>query len=230
MHAFYSRFHNFGFICLFSVAHGACVHAAVLTHNNDIPLTIGVIGRNRSCIPLIRRNTPIPIEKVVHGSTSKDDQSKAKITFVEGEQPNMTVNGGNMVLGMMVVDNLTLSPKGHELVDIHIQIDEKGIISAKATDQRTKNQADIKIKRPEHFSHLQLIEMSECISSLKKGLEIENLPNVSLQLPHFYSSYKRQKYDDSEKIQLQITNEICPIYGSRGSEEVAFEFELEDSC
>lgn len=94
------------------MAYGACVQAAVLSRKpsapsmyvrNVIPLTIGIIGSKFA--PVFRRNTPIPIEKVVHGRTVKDEQTRAVIRFAEGKN-------GSTVLGEMIVNELTLPPLG----------------------------------------------------------------------------------------------------------------------
>lgn len=130
----------------------------------------------------------------------------------------MNVNGGNTFLGKMTIMNLNLSPKGTEVMDVQLMIDDKYQISATARDRRTQQFAEVKIVRPDHLSESDLVEMCKFISSLKMAIDIPNA-STQMQLPHFFTTYKRHKYDNTEAMSFEIIDEICPIFGSRGSGE-----------
>lgn len=226
---------TFHFICFFSVAHGACVQAAVLKKKklaplmyvrNVIPLTIGIIGPGRKCRPVFQRNTSIPTSKTIYGSTIKNNQKRAFIVFVEGEQPDMTTNGGNLVLGEMVLEGLAEAKCGEGIVKMNVRIDENCTISAKAICRKSLNHTDIEIKRTSRFTSTKLIEMAASLSKLEKGGEIENAHKIHSELYHFDSTIKRKKYEENDE--LEVESEICPVYGKPKIEDNNGVFELGD--
>lgn len=101
------------------------------------PLTIGIIDSKteQQYFTVIERNTQYPTEKVIYGKTTKNNQVKATITIFEGEHET---KDENEVLGSMTLKELTPSPKGNETIEISLKLNDKGIISATAVDQRTK--------------------------------------------------------------------------------------------
>lgn len=78
------------------VAHGAAILAAVLSEKSGLPpflvkdvtpLTIGVVGERNGikfCRTVIKRNTELPTEEILCGSTNKHYQVRGSIRLVEG--------------------------------------------------------------------------------------------------------------------------------------------------
>lgn len=202
------------------MAYGACIQAAVLGQNSDAPsiyvrnvtpLTIGILSSKNEmpCYPVIKRNTPYPIEKKVNGRTTKNNQAKAKIVIYEGEQ---WAEKDNEKLGVLMVDGLTASSKGKEVVDICLKINDKGIISATAVDRRTKNEWNINIDKPQHITEEQLLEMQKSVTQLRKVAE-EDYPKIAAHPQHCEDPPMRNKRIKLE--QEKEDDEECPIYGRR---------------
>lgn len=213
------------------MAYGACVQAAVLERKsgapsmyvrNVTPLTIGIINSNKEfqCPPLLKRNTSYPIEKKIFGRTQRDNQLNAKIILFEGEQSTMK---GNNILGSMIVKGLMASPKGNEIVEISVKIDEKGSISATAIDRNTKNRSEIKIERPRQFSEHEITQMTNSVAQLRRVVEL-NVLKTDLQMKSMQPMNKRMKIEKDEKV---VRDEICPVYGCRELCEIR-EIELDD--
>lgn len=132
---------------IFSVAFGACVQAAVLGRKigapsmyvrNVTPLTISLLIKMRMCVPVIKRNTAYPTEATILGTTNKPNQKRAVISLCEGE---FTSFDENVVIGTTTLEGITPSPKGQELVDICVTINERGCILVSAIDRKTKIEA-----------------------------------------------------------------------------------------
>lgn len=219
---------------LFSVAYGACVQAAVLAGKQDVqpmyvrnvtPLTIGVISSNplQECFPLIKKNSAYPVDKIIHGKTKRDNQTNAKIIIYEGEQQT---KNANEILGSMIMSGLTASPKGVEVIDIHVKLDDKGIISATAVDQRTKLEESIIIDKPQRFTEDEILEMIKTHSKLSMiavgaGVEASVADNsaIEITLPDEECPEKRLKLGEEKDIDgganPEANDEACPIYGQQ---------------
>lgn len=214
---------------MFSVAYGACIQAAVLAQEagaqpiyvpNVTALTIGITsGKKGHCCPLIKKNTPYPFERKCLGETTHDNQTKAKLTLYEGEHPQLK---NNRVLGSTILSGLISSPKGNEIVDISVKIDEKAMISVTAVDRNTKNETKLDIVKPQQFSGQAIAEMVNNIDSLQKGMDIIDLKkDFKLTLEPIP---KRIKIENEE----EEVDDVCPIYGRRVDDEIYDHIELSD--
>lgn len=211
---------------LFSVAYGACVQAAVLAKKPDVqpmyvrnvtPLTIGLINANPSlqCYPLIKKNSAYPIDKVIHGKTTRDNQTNAKIIIYEGEQKT---KNGNEILGFMIMSGLTASPRGVETIDIHLKLDDRGTISATAVDERTKLEETIIIDKPQRFTEEEISVMIKTHSQLRMvavEASVEDDPAIKIILPDEECPEKRLKLEKEEDIDDGASDEACPVYGQQ---------------
>lgn len=218
------------------MAYGACVQAAVLAAKPDVPsmyvrnvtpLTIGIISSNKDlpCHPVIKKNSSYPIEKVIQGKTKRDNQTNAKIIIFEGEQKTMDAN---QILGSMTLRGLTASSKGGEIIDISLKLNDKGMISARAIDRRTKLEENINIDKPQRFTENEISEMIKT-QTLLRMVAVEDYPGIVASLPYEESSTqnKRLKLEKGK----DIDNEVCPVYHQRVGEPEAnasLILELED--
>lgn len=82
---------------------------------------------------------------------------------MEGEQMEI---GGNQVLGSITLNGITKSPRGQEIIQISLQIDEKGAISAIVTDEKTKQRVQLNIERPKGFTEKETAEMASHLAKL----------------------------------------------------------------
>lgn len=192
---------------LTSVAHGACVQAAVIAQKLDAPsiyvrnvtpLTIGIIGSKteRECCPVIKRNTQYPTEAIVYGKTTKDNQVKAKITIFEGEHET---KAENEVLGSMVLRKLGPSSKGDEIVKIFLKLSDKGIISEES----------IQIDRPQLFTNDQIEKFKKTHDELKV-VDPQTQTQIETETINSCEIFKRMKVELKKEFDVK-----CPIYGQR---------------
>lgn len=195
-----------------AVAYGACVQAAVLERKiraplmyvrNVTPLTVRIGCSEGRSVQIIKRNTNYPTEGKTYGRTSKENQTRVKIPLLEGEQAK---SNENRLLGTLILDGLTPSPKGNETVRIIVKIDEKGNISANAIDKKTKNEKSITIERAHEFTREQISEMINTVALLRKSIETQELDdddNITL-----VTLKKRMKLEEKPE-----SIEVCPVYG-----------------
>lgn len=209
------------------MAYGACVQAAVLAKKpgtlpvyvrNVTPLSIGIVGVNRQCFPIINRNSSYPLMTKIQGRTRRENQTKAKISLYEGEHSNLN---RNRVLGTMMLLGLTPAPTNNEIVDITISIDDKATISTAAVDRRTKNEVKLNNVKTEEFSEQDISEMAKNIGQLRKGAD-----TVEVEKDSKPSQSKRPKIERDENDESEA--EECPIYGLGLAVQTIDQLELGD--
>jgi molecular chaperone HscC len=134
-----------------TVALGAAVQAALKERNSDLkemiltdvsPYTLGVevansIGRGSYesgyFLPIIERNSPIPISKVERLVTISDNQKKIKVKVYQGESRKVE---NNIFLGDL---EITVPPKeaGREGIDVRYTYDINGLLEVEVTSLST---------------------------------------------------------------------------------------------
>ncbi|XP_074263027.1 heat shock cognate 70 kDa protein 2-like isoform X2 [Silene latifolia] len=141
-----------------AVAHGAAVHAALLTgvvDQNDIvlvdvaPLSLGIESYSGEMIVIVPRNTTVPTRKVGRGTTALDNQTGVSFPVYEGERLIATENN---FLGKFVLLGIPPSPKGVPQVDVWFDIDADGILTVSAEDVDTGNKNQIRITNHSRLS------------------------------------------------------------------------------
>ncbi|XP_024169135.1 heat shock cognate 70 kDa protein-like [Rosa chinensis] len=128
-----------------AVAHGAAVHAALLSGKGDgklqdftlvdaIPVSLGVqVFHNRMNI-VIPRNTKVPVDKNCRLTTRHDNQDYVSFAIYEGESETTLHNN---FLGEFQFLNIPPAPKGVPNFDVCFNIDDNGILSVSAEDKST---------------------------------------------------------------------------------------------
>jgi molecular chaperone DnaK (HSP70) len=74
---------------------------------------------------LIKRNTPIPVKKVMTFTTGRDGQQDEMNRVFEGERP-MTKD--NRLLGEFWLKGITPAPRGVPQLEIEFAVDQNGIL------------------------------------------------------------------------------------------------------
>ena len=130
------------------VAGGAAIQGAILAGDTvnavlvDItPYTFGTdtLGRidgipsEYEFVPIIRKNSPIPVKCSELFYTVYPDQEQVKVTVFQGEDPDARKN---IELGEFTVSGLSEGPSGNEIV-IGFSLDVNGILQAEATEKKT---------------------------------------------------------------------------------------------
>ena len=130
------------------VAMGAAIQAALIagtqTHTVLIDVTpytfgTGALGELEGqpypyCfVPLIRKNTPIPVSKSEIFYTVFDGQDKVDVTVYQGEDPDAL---NDIEIGRFTVEGLRASPAGNPVV-LDFALDLNGILNVTAREKQT---------------------------------------------------------------------------------------------
>lgn len=222
---------------MFSVAYGACVQAAVLGDKpcapsiyvqNVTPLTIGAVTANKlkPCKPMIKRNTSYPTESVIVGRPVDDNQTSALVRLYEGEQKTLN---GNVMLGEMVLKGIPKAAKGEAFVDVSLNIDEEGSISASVTDRKTKKTTILSIQKEFQFNQAEIAILNQFLVDLPKV-------DLNWQIPKdekdddfdivkaVESMNKRRKIEKEDEGK---PDDVCPVYGEATEEVIETEYILD---
>ncbi|KAG9076659.1 70-kilodalton heat shock protein [Ceratobasidium sp. UAMH 11750] len=127
-----------------AVAYGATVQAAILSRNADktqdlllldiAPLSIGVETTGGALTTLVKRYTPVPIERSVTLSTYSDNQSAVLVRIFEGEHMETKDND---LLGEFELSGIPPAPRGVPQIQVTLDIDANGIMNVSAADKTT---------------------------------------------------------------------------------------------
>jgi molecular chaperone DnaK (HSP70) len=130
------------------VAMGAAIQAALIggaeTHTVLIDITpytfgTGALGERNGepypyCfVPLIRKNTPIPVSKSEVFATLFDNQEKVDVTVYQGEDPDAL---NDIEIGRFTVEGLRKAPAGNPIV-LNFALDLNGILQVTAREKET---------------------------------------------------------------------------------------------
>ena len=85
------------------------------------------------CVPLIKRNTPLPCRKAEVFFTMVDNQNEVEVTAYQGEG---SVPGENTLVGDFMVKGLSRVPSGNPIV-IDFELDLNGMLSVTGTEKAT---------------------------------------------------------------------------------------------
>ncbi|KAJ3659864.1 hypothetical protein Zmor_011527 [Zophobas morio] len=137
------------------VAEGAAIQAAMLSKNSKqkitkirlidvIPLSIGIDNAVDQMVFLIKRNTSRPAFGTSTFITGENNQASALISVYEGERANVN---NNRLLGKLTLSDLTPAPPGQCRVNISMKVDENGILTVSAQEERQhgENSKELKI-------------------------------------------------------------------------------------
>src|SRR5713101_9368318 len=109
-------------------------------------VTIGVTGHLQEdrFVPLIHRNTTVPVNKSEVFSTLFPGQSTIQVKVYQGEQP---VASQNVLLGDFMVEDLQPNrPDGLADVVVNFALDVNGILDVTVTERATGRQVTERLK------------------------------------------------------------------------------------
>ncbi len=159
------------------VALGAAVQAGLFARNKSLddvvvtdvcPFTLGVeiskqLGqdyRSGYFMPIINRNTTIPVSRVERLSTLAPNQSEVKIRVFQGEARRIE---DNLQLGEFTVRGIPAGPAGQE-VDLRFTYDLNGVLEAEATIVKTGKKASLVITT--HARHLSDSDLKAAVANM----------------------------------------------------------------
>lgn len=151
-----------------AVAHGAAVQGAILSKcdpsgkTGDLllmdvtPLSMGVSTSKGLMNVLIERNENIPTRKSKMFTTSEDNQVAVEVKVYQGERKFVQ---DNHKLGMFTLTNLPPKPRQAIKIEVTFVIDADGILTVKASDVDTGNQAEMTVQDSVDVSPERIQEM-----------------------------------------------------------------------
>ncbi len=131
------------------VSYGAAVYAALangslagLTVKDAASRSFGIEIDGDIFIPLIAKNTPIPLAQTRIFTTVVDDQSTVEIHVLQGESPRASEN---ISLGRFILTGIRAGKKGEPQIELEFSIDEDEILEVRARDLDTGTQQAVTI-------------------------------------------------------------------------------------
>jgi molecular chaperone HscC len=175
------------------VALGAAVQAGLIARNdavNDLvvtdvaPFTLGVeisreMGtelRNGYFLPVIHRNTTIPVSRVKRVSTVHANQPQIDVRVFQGENRRVE---NNLLLGSFTVQGIPRGPAGQD-IDVRFTYDLNGVLEVEATIVETQKKVSHLITK--HARGLSPEEIAMAVAHLQalKQSPREEMPNRHL--------------------------------------------------
>lgn len=138
-----------------TIVSGAAIQAWLLTQRMDkkdikeiksiktVPNTIGLAAPDGTFVPLITKDSVLPVTKTQIFTTSVDNQQSVFIHLFEGESK---IAKENKSLGRFVVSGLAPDKKaGEPKIEVKFTLDENGVLSISAKDKATGKESNYKI-------------------------------------------------------------------------------------
>lgn len=209
------------------VALGAAVQAGLINRAaavNDLvvtdvaPFTLGVetmrefgdVRRNGYFLPVIFRNTTIPISRVKRVFTVSSNQDVVNVKIYQGEARRVE---DNFYLGEFSVKNIPRAPAGQESIDIRFTYDLNGVLEVEATVVSTgRKVAHVVTKHADGISSAEVARAIAAMQRLKNSpreLEVNRLllrrgERVYAELAHLERELLSQLIDGFEEaLELQ---------------------------
>jgi len=147
------------------VALGAAIQCAIvkgLTHGvvlvDVIPMTLGIEVEGGEFIPIIPRNTAIPVSKTKMFTTIADDQELVEVKIFQGERK---IASANKHLGDFQLTGIRKVQKGVPRIEVVFDVNVDGILHVSARDVDTGANQTIVIKDASGLSESQIQKMVE---------------------------------------------------------------------
>lgn len=130
-----------------SVAMGAALQGALINGESknislkDItPLALGVEVNGGRFIPLIKRNSPVPVSSRRNFTTIADNQTLVEVHILQGNSPKAIRNHS---LGRFMLSGIREAGKGKPRIEVFFNMDVDGILQVTAHDPDTGSEKSV---------------------------------------------------------------------------------------
>ncbi|WP_026506958.1 Hsp70 family protein [Butyrivibrio sp. MC2013] len=136
------------------------------TLGTEVMLNNGLFDEPGHFLPIIERNTVIPVSRTQTVVTARDDQSRVCVKVLQGES-RMATN--NLLLGEITVP-VPLAPAGHESIDITYTYDVNSLLEIEVQVNSTGKKRKIIIQKSENkLTKKEAEERFELLQHLKRN-------------------------------------------------------------
>lgn len=190
------------------VALGASIQAAIIKGEatgivlvDVTPLSLGIEIEGGIFIPIIERNTTIPVTANKLFTTIADNQKSVEIHVLQGER---TKCSENISLGRFHLNGIRRAKKGEPRIEVTFSIDVDGIVSVSARDLDTNANQEITITNSTNLTEERIKELIEDAKKNKetdeKYIKIQKkqalIEQKSVLLKENYEKYKGELTED----------------------------------
>jgi len=133
---------------------------------NLTPLTLGIESPKGRMRPIIPRNTVTPVCRIVTITTIKDYQPSMEIRVLGGDCPKAA---DNQTLGRFILDGIPRPPLGALQIEVTLDIDANGFLSASAQDKGTGKEQKITITASDLSKAAEDAERKEKLELMKRA-------------------------------------------------------------
>ncbi len=167
-------------------------------------------------VPIIPRNTPIPVRRSEAFCTVADGQTSVEVRIYQGENRDAE---RNVKIGEFRIDGLSRAPAGNPVI-LDLALDRDGILQVSAREKKTGLERRITIEQAmSRYDRTQLDEARERIGSLLEGSEegAEAQAAAGSALDALLSKAGAKLDDAGEEDRAEIIDLIETIRDARGS-------------
>jgi len=180
-----------------AVSYGSALHGHILYSTKDLllidvcPFTIGIETVNNIMIPIIDRNSKIPVSRTKQFTTEDDYMTEVKIKIYQGES-KLTTN--NIFIAEFTLSSIQKAIKGVPVINVNISINSNGLLCVTASDRKNFTRNEIIISADDYkLSDQQIDKIKIMMESNRESEEI--LFNLIDKYNQFIIDFERLIYN-----------------------------------
>jgi L1 cell adhesion molecule like protein len=181
-----------------AVAYGAAVQAAILTGQGNentkelllldvAALSMGIETVGGVMVSIINRNTTLPTRQTKEFTTTENGQTGLEVIIFEGERK---LTKDNHKLGEFMLSGIMPAAKGTPKINVTLDVDANGIMTASAVDQLTGTSNSVTITSDK--GRLSAEEIEKMVSDAAKFKDEDDAMIKNVEAINAFESYCNQ--------------------------------------